>query len=129
MSVIREFAPSIPLLFADADLLSRAIENLVAYAVKYGDPGTVIRIRTRISGNHLLIEVEDQGSGIAPADLERIFEKFYRAARPENADVPGTGLGLPMVREIAELHGGTISAKSEPGVGSVFTLALPADHM
>ena len=62
---------------------------------------------------------------LSSADRDRIFEKFYRVPRPENADVPGTGLGLPLVREIAELHGGAITVRSAPGEGSAFVLSIP----
>jgi signal transduction histidine kinase len=69
--------------------------------------------------------IEDHGYGIPPEDIERIFEKFYRVPRLQDADVPGTGLGLTFVREIVELHGGTVAVQSKPGSGSVFTVRLP----
>jgi two-component system sensor histidine kinase SenX3 len=69
--------------------------------------------------------VADHGYGISEADLERVFEKFYRVPRVQDADVPGTGLGLALVREIAELHHGSVSVRSEVGQGSTFTLRIP----
>jgi len=69
--------------------------------------------------------IEDRGYGIPEEDRERIFEKFYRVPRLEDADVPGTGLGLTFVREIVEVHGGTVTVQSTPGEGSVFTVYLP----
>ena len=72
-----------------------------------------------------MIEVGDQGYGIPEADLARIFEKFYRVPRVQDAGVPGTGLGLSLVREIAELHHGSVSVRSEVGRGSTFTLRIP----
>jgi signal transduction histidine kinase len=71
------------------------------------------------------IDVADRGYGISQHDLTRIFEKFYRVPRVEDAGVPGTGLGLALVREIAELHGGSVTVKSEVGVGSTFSLRIP----
>jgi signal transduction histidine kinase len=71
-----------------------------------------------------LIEVVDQGCGVAPEFLPHIFEKFYRVPRSANADVPGAGLGLALVREVAELHNGTATVESQPGKGSVFSLYL-----
>jgi signal transduction histidine kinase len=127
MRLVRDFAPNLPVVLADADLLSRAIENLASNAIKYGAPGTSVEICVRPGADDLLlVEVKDRGAGIAREDIERIFDKFYRAPRAENADVPGTGLGLPLVREIAGLHGGRITVSSNPGYGSVFTLAIPA---
>jgi signal transduction histidine kinase/CHASE2 domain-containing sensor protein len=126
--ILRRFAPNLPAVLADADLLARAVSNLVTNAIKYSPAKTEVILETRLSGergDELKIEVADHGYGIPPGDLERIFEKFYRVPRVEDADVPGTGLGLAFVREVAELHGGRITVESELGVGSVFTLHLP----
>jgi len=71
--------------------------------------------------------VADNGYGIAPEDLKRIFEKFYRVPRVESADEPGTGLGLAFVREIMDSHGGYAAVESEIGIGSTFTLRLPVE--
>jgi signal transduction histidine kinase len=74
----------------------------------------------------VLISVRDQGYGIPEAGLARIFDKFYRVPRVQDAGVPGTGLGLALVREIAGLHDGTVSVKSELNAGSTFTLRMPS---
>jgi signal transduction histidine kinase len=79
----------------------------------------------RVVGIELLIEVKDSGYGISREDLKRIFEKFYRVPRAENADQPGTGLGLALVKEIMDSHGGQVDVESELGAGSTFTLRLP----
>jgi len=76
-------------------------------------------------GENAAISVADQGFGIPEADLARVFEKFYRVPRVEDAGVPGTGLGLALVREIAELHGGTVAVASKINQGSTFTLRIP----
>ncbi|MBO0725695.1 MAG: sensor histidine kinase, partial [Blastocatellia bacterium] len=75
-------------------------------------------------GAAVLIEVIDQGCGVAPEFLPHIFEKFYRVPRAANADVPGAGLGLALAREVAELHNGTVTVESRPGKGSIFSLYL-----
>ena len=75
----------------------------------------------RIFFKSLVIEVCDHGYGIPSADLERVFEKFYRVPRVQDAGTPGTGLGLALVREIAELHRGTVAVRSEVNQGSTFT--------
>src|SRR5262252_420348 len=123
--ILRRFAPGLPPLFADADLLARAVTNLVANAIKYSPAQTEVivelRADTHIEGGGLRIEVTDRGPGIPAEARDRVFEKFYRVPRLADADVPGTGLGLALVREIAELHGGRVTVESEQGVGSTFT--------
>jgi signal transduction histidine kinase/CHASE2 domain-containing sensor protein len=131
IKLTRRFAPDLPALLADADLLSRAVENLVSNAIKYSPCGTEVTITTSSDEDAVSLEVADQGYGIPEADLARVFEKFYRVPRVQDAGVPGTGLGLPMVREIAELHGGSVTVRSEVAVrsevngGSTFTLRIP----
>lgn len=115
-------------LLADPDLLSRAIENLVSNAIKYSPGATVITVKVCSTDGGIQIEVADQGYGIPVSDLNRVFEKFYRIPRTQDADAPGTGLGLSLVKEIAELHGGTITVKSRLHEGSTFTLTLPTDN-
>jgi signal transduction histidine kinase len=121
----RHLDSSVPPVLADADLLSRAISNLVSNAVKYSPPKTEVVISARNAANGVAIEVADQGYGIAEDSVNRVFEKFYRVPRLQDVDVPGTGLGLALVREIAELHGGSVGVRSSVGAGSVFTLWVP----
>ena len=123
----RRFAEDLPVVFVDQDLISRALTNLVANAIKYSHANTEIVVSANTDGKSVFISVADQGPGIPPELLSRIFEKFYRVPRVEDADAPGTGLGLALAREIAELHGGRVLVESEPGSGSVFTLRLPIE--
>jgi signal transduction histidine kinase len=122
-----EFDRDLPVVMADPDLLSQAVTNVVANAIKYSPPAGEIRVSVRTDGADLLIEVADKGYGIAPEHVKRIFEKFYRVPRMENADEPGTGLGLTFVREIMDSHGGYVTVESEVGTGSTFTLRLPVE--
>jgi len=117
--------PGLPAVFSDVDLLGRAVENLVSNAIKYSPDGTEVSIGAAANQDGIAISVADQGYGIPEQDLARVFEKFYRVPRVEDADVPGTGLGLAFVREIAELHGGTVSVTSVVNKGSTFTLRIP----
>ncbi len=125
IQLLRRFAPDLPPFLADPDLLARAFENLVSNAIKYSPEGSEVTISTLAEEEYIAIEVADQGYGIPPADLGRVFEKFYRVPRVEDAGTPGTGLGLAFVREIAELHQGSVSVHSDVGRGSTFTLRLP----
>lgn len=113
---------------ADADLLSSAVSNLVSNAIKYSPQDTEVVISAKNAAGGVSIEVADQGYGIPEESLNRVFEKFYRVPRVEDVDVPGTGLGLALVREIAELHGGSVAIRSTVGSGSVFTLWVPCSE-
>jgi signal transduction histidine kinase/CHASE2 domain-containing sensor protein len=113
---------------ADADLLSSAISNLVSNAIKYSPRDTEVVISAKNARNGVSIEVSDHGYGIPEESLHRVFEKFYRVPRVEDVDVPGTGLGLALVREIAELHGGSVAVRSTVGSGSVFTFWVPGSE-
>jgi signal transduction histidine kinase len=124
--LVRKFDRALMPILADGDLLSRVFSNLISNAIKYSPPGTEIQVSTQYASDKICVKVQDQGYGIPPNDIERIFEKFYRVPRLQDADVPGTGLGLSFVREIVELHGGTVAAQSSPGFGSVFTVYLRA---
>jgi signal transduction histidine kinase len=101
------------------------VENLVSNAIKYSPSGTEVALTASSDEDAVSLEVADHGYGIPEADLARVFEKFYRVPRVQDAGVPGTGLGLAMVREIAELHGGSVAVRSEVGAGSTFTLSIP----
>lgn len=110
---------------ADADALSSALKNLIANSIKYGNGSRQIRIVVANSGGKIKFSVGDDGLGIAAADLKQIFEPFYRAQNVVDAQIHGNGLGLALVKEIAEAHGGNVSAASEVGKGSTFTIELP----
>ncbi|MDX1435787.1 MAG: ATP-binding protein, partial [Anaerolineales bacterium] len=110
---------------ADPDLIQQAIFNLVENAVKYTPVRGHITIRLREESGKVLIEVADNGNGIAPVDLPRLFERYSHVGGPEARRRHGTGLGLPIVKSIAEKHGGKAWARSQLGEGSQFFLELP----
>jgi two-component system phosphate regulon sensor histidine kinase PhoR len=124
IKIVRNLSPDIPPILGDADLISRAVTNLIDNAIKFSPIGSEINVNARADGELVVIEVVDQGCGIAPEFLKNIFEKFYRVPRAANADIPGAGLGLALVREVAELHNGRVAIESRPGAGSIFSLYL-----
>ena len=124
--IVLSLARDVRVVDGDRDRLLQAITNLVSNAVKYSPGGGTVSIATRDHGDDVLLTVQDQGLGIAPADLPRIFDRFERVESGIAGRIWGTGLGLSIVREIATLHGGRVWAESEPGQGSTFSLALPS---
>jgi len=115
----------LPAVLGDADLLSLAVGNLLDNALKYTPPGGRIEVRARESAGEVVVEVADTGAGIAAEDLPHVWETLYRGRRTRA--VPGSGLGLPLVRAVAERHGGSVTVESREGSGTVLRLALPAD--
>ena len=110
---------------ADPALFHQAVYNLVENAVKYTSEGGQVFVRVRISANDLVFEIQDTGIGIAPDDMARLFEKFYRGKAREARARAGTGLGLAIVRSIAEKHSGRVWVESKEGKGSTFYLQIP----
>ena len=115
----------LPSLQADRDRMTQVASNLLNNAVKYSPTGGRIIVTTRADGNEVRFDVRDEGLGIPPDALETIFERFSRVDSQATKDIQGTGLGLPIVRQIVQLHGGKVWADSELGRGSVFHVVLP----
>jgi two-component system sensor histidine kinase MprB len=109
--------------FGSAERLRGAARNLLDNAAKFGPPGAAVEVRLR-SGE---LTVRDHGPGIAPDDLPNVFDRFYRA--PSARAVPGSGLGLSIVRQVAERHGGTVRAEAATGGGTLMRLCLPARYL
>jgi two-component system OmpR family sensor kinase len=115
----------LPPIQADRDLLLLAMRNLIENALKFSLPENQVEVRASDDGRFLLIEVNDSGRGIAPGDLEHIFDELYRG---ENArDLPGSGLGLTLVRRVVALHSGTIEVSSRPQQGTMVRVRLPSN--
>jgi len=115
-----EVAPDLPLVPIDAALVEQALVNLLENAVRHGGPDGVVRVGARRDGGAALVEVMDDGPGLAPGDEARVFDKFYRAASG-----PGAGLGLPIARAIVTAHGGRIWAETRTPRGAAFRFTLP----
>ena len=112
----------------DRSQLIMAIHNLIENAINYSDDGTTVSVNHEAEDDIVNISVVDQGVGISDADIERIFERFYRVDPARSRETGGTGLGLAIVKHVALNHGGEISVWSSPGVGSTFSLRLPIEN-
>lgn len=112
--------------FGDQALLVTALANLVSNAIAYSPNGSSVSISRRQRGEDIEIAVTDRGIGIARADRERVFERFFRVDQARSRATGGTGLGLAIVKHVAANHNGSIRLWSQPGTGSTFTLSIPA---
>ncbi len=112
--------------FGSDSQIATAVTNLVENAIAYSGDDTTVALTMRAADDWIEIDVTDQGIGIAPHDVDRIFERFYRADQARSRSTGGTGLGLAIVKHIATNHGGRVDVSSTLGGGSTFTLRLPA---
>jgi signal transduction histidine kinase len=112
-------------LWVDADKLQLVIDNFIHNAIKYSPPGTKITVELKQTARESVIRVTDQGIGIAPKDLHRLFKRFSRIANPQTANVQGAGLGLYLADKLVAMHGGKITVQSREGKGTAFTIELP----
>ena len=117
--------PGLPPVNGDADRLTQALVNLVSNAIKFSPAGSTVQIAARITRLGVAIGVTDQGRGIAPEDISRLFQKFRQLDQPGTRRTGGTGLGLAITKGIVEEHGGTVVVDSLPGTGTTFTFTLP----
>jgi signal transduction histidine kinase len=113
----------------DADRMREAIDNLVSNAIKYSSVGGKIVLGVTRQDGNTLINVTDDGAGLSPEDISRLFGRFQRLSAKPTGGESSTGLGLSIVKRIVDMHGGKISATSAgPGKGSTFTISLPAGN-
>ncbi len=110
----------------DRELMEYAIYNLLTNAVKYSPADTQITVACRTEGGQLRLSVQDQGIGMDAKELRQIFQKFYRTKRAEASGEAGTGIGLSIVEQIVQHHGGKMEVTSQPGQGSCFTVVFAA---
>jgi len=125
IAIETDISAGLPSIKADGTALSQAIQNLIVNSVKYSNGKKWLRVTAQNGGGRVKIVVADHGIGISRSDLRQIFEPFYRSKEVVDAQIHGNGLGLSLVKQIAEAHGGKVTAESEPGKGSAFTIELP----
>ena len=125
--ILHATAPQEPLLVrGDRGRLRQVFVNLLANALHYTPAGGQVDIKTWREGERTIVRVSDTGQGISASDLAHIFDRFYRTDRSRSRETGGSGLGLAIARSIVAAHGGTITATSGLGEGSIFSVALPS---
>ncbi len=120
--VVVELPDTLPLVYVDFGLIEQVLYNLLHNAATYTPPGTRVRVSARVEGNYWLLNVADRGPGLPAQDLERVFEKFYRAPGVPSG---GVGLGLSIARGLVQAHGGVLTAENRSNGGARFTLHMP----
>jgi two-component system, OmpR family, phosphate regulon sensor histidine kinase PhoR len=125
LNLIVDISNDCSIVRADEARLRDVFDNLLDNAVKYSSKGGQIRLRAERSGAEVALTLSDDGIGIGPQDLPRIFERFYRADKARSRELGGTGLGLSIVKHLAQLHGGRAEAESEIGNGTTIRVILP----
>jgi signal transduction histidine kinase len=120
-----DFPEDLPLIQGDYERLRQVLTNLIGNAIKYSPEGGLIKVGGMLNDHKIRLYVQDKGIGIAPADQERIFERFYRVDNRLARQAPGTGLGLFLAKAVVQAHAGQIWVESAPGQGSTFLIELP----
>jgi signal transduction histidine kinase len=130
VTVVQDVPSDLPAVLGDATRLRQILFNLLSNSIKFsGRDATVCVSAASVGGGGLLVKVTDTGPGIPPEDLQRLMQPFERGAAEMNRHVPGTGLGLPLVRHLIELHGGELRLESTEGAGTSASFVLPADRV
>jgi signal transduction histidine kinase len=133
LSVELDLRPDLPAVMADRERMTQVAVNLLINAINFTSEGDRIGIRTGLSSEQgavvATLTVWDTGIGIDPQDLPFVFNRFFRAETAKVEGVPGTGLGLSIVKEIVEMHRGTVRVESTAGAGSAFTVCLPVEEL
>ena len=120
-----EIATGLPPVGGDAIFLRRVLDNLLGNALKFTPRGGSVSVRLEQKGDHLVLEVSDTGIGVSPDHQQRVFDRFYQVDGSSRRRHGGVGLGLAVVKDLVELHGGEVTLESEVGKGSTFTVSLP----
>jgi two-component system phosphate regulon sensor histidine kinase PhoR len=126
MTMQVDIEPDLPLIKLDANAMTLATLNLLDNAIKYAADGKRLDVALRLREDRMELEVRDHGPGIEPDEQEAIFDRFYRARAVRLKPIRGSGIGLALVKRIAEAHGGGVTVDSAPGRGACFCLWLPA---
>lgn len=121
---VKKMAPSLPMRQLDPDRVNQILYNLITNAIRYTHPGTAILLQTEAAGKRVRLTIADEGPGIAPEDLDHIFEQFYRGDKSRNRASGGSGIGLSLAKSFVEAQGGTITARNRKEGGAEFVVEL-----
>ena len=110
---------------ADRDAIEQAISNLVDNAINYSGDAKVVSLCASADDENVTVAVQDSGVGIPEDEIDKVFDRFYRGGDELTRSVKGSGLGLTLVKQIVDAHGGTVDVASKPGNGSTFSIRLP----
>jgi signal transduction histidine kinase len=123
--LVVEVRPDLPVVYADPQRIGQVVSNLLSNALTYTGPGGTVHLSAMTDGDAVRVEVRDTGCGIRPEHVPKVFERFYRADPSRARSTGGSGIGLALVKELVEAHGGTVGLVSAPGKGSCFSFTLP----
>jgi signal transduction histidine kinase len=123
--VTTRLEPDLPVIQGDSDKLIQVVSNLLNNAIKYSPAGGPVEVSSWHTSNQVVVSIADHGLGIPPEFIDRVFERFERYEASPTSRIIGTGLGLPIARQIVEIHGGRMWVESQVGHGSIFHFALP----
>jgi two-component system sensor histidine kinase BaeS len=110
----------------DPERLAQVVDNLLSNALRYTDPGGHVAVTLHARGDEAVIEVADSGIGIAPEQIGRVFDRFWRSPEARERSSEGSGVGLALLADLVRVHDGRVSVASEPGRGTTFTVLLPS---
>jgi two-component system phosphate regulon sensor histidine kinase PhoR len=123
--LVTSIAPDLPPIAADASQILQVLDNLITNALRYGEPGTPVKVSAALEDEMVHVSVKDRGEGIAPEHLKRLTERFYRVDTSRSRSLGGTGLGLSIVKHIVERHRGRLTIESKVGKGTTAHVLLP----
>jgi two-component system phosphate regulon sensor histidine kinase PhoR len=124
VELVNDVGLLVPRVLADRRAMDHIVTNLIDNAVKYCGPRSKVVLRGEEQGAEVRVLIQDDGPGIEPRHLPRLFERFYRVDPGRSREIGGTGLGLAIVKHLAEAMGGTVSVESSPGRGTTFSIVL-----
>jgi two-component system sensor histidine kinase BaeS len=125
VTLVKDLAPDLPLVSVDSQRISQVLSNLIDNALRHSSEGTKVTVRARQAGQMVQVDVVDEGPGLSPEELSLVFERFYRGDKARSRRTGGAGLGLSIVRQLVEAHGGRVWVESTEGQGATFSFALP----